>query len=205
MPAASATAMPVISSGYAMAAAVLAVLAISAAVFLTRRRLAWESCLDMPIGLHAPHANRTRTSLELHLAEPGLRYPGPRAGSTEQGWIVLLSITNPGCARVRGRDFRIPLTFVFPGRQIHATRIIPEPSGRPARPAARVPDIRLSAGDSSRPGSTADRPARMHLTGDYVLGPSDSYTVMLLLTGTPAGPARIQQEGALTSGKISPW
>lgn len=43
--------MPVISSGYAIAAAVLAALAIAVAVFFTRKRLAWETCFDMPVGL----------------------------------------------------------------------------------------------------------------------------------------------------------
>jgi hypothetical protein len=203
--AAPAAAMPVIHAGHVpAAAAALAALAITAAVggFLTRKRLAWETCFDMPVGLTAPHGADTGRPFELLLGEPGLRYPDPWADSTEQGWIVLLGITNPGCAPVRGRDFRIPLTFTFPGRRIHATRIVREPSGRAGRPAAGAPAIRLSARDSAEPSSGAIRPTRMHFTGDYVLCPNDSYTVMLLLSGTPAAPADIHQEGTLARGKI---
>jgi hypothetical protein len=98
---------PVIDAGYVQAAAAalaaLAILAVAAS--LTGKRLAWETWFDMPVGLSTPPGTGTGTPLELHLAEPGLYHPGLCADSSEQGWIVPLGITNPGCARVRGRDF----------------------------------------------------------------------------------------------------
>jgi hypothetical protein len=66
---------------------------------------------------------------------------------------------------------------------------------------ACAPSIRLSPEDTPDPA----RAARMHLTGDYVLRPGDSYTIMLVLSGIPAPRTRrIQQEGSLASGKIIP-
>ena len=202
-PAAPAAAPQVIPSGYiqAVSTALSAPAITAVACFLTRKRLAWETSFDMPVGLDTLHWGETGTPFELFLGDPGLRYTYPGADSIQQGWIVLLGITNPGWAPIRSRDFRTPLTFAFPGRQVHSTRILPEPSRRAARQAVRAAAIRLSV-DSAQSGGGASRPARIHLTGDYVLRPDDSYTVMLLLSGTPAGPTPIQQEGSLTSGKI---
>lgn len=176
-------------------------------MFLARKRIAWETWLDMPIGLELRQAPGTDAAMtaEIILGDPGLRYSGPFTGSEEQGWLVVLGITNLGSAPVRGRDFSASLTFAFPGRQIHAARVLPETAARTARRAARAPAIRLSGADSPESGSGASRPARMYLIGDYVLHPSDSYTVMLLLSGNPAVHSRrIQQEGSLASGRIIP-
>jgi hypothetical protein len=203
-PTASAAATTVIHSGYfqAAAAALLAALAITAAAgFLARKRLAWETRLDMPVGVTTPQAAGTGTPARLLLGEPGLRYHVPHADSTEQGWLVLLGITNPGCSCIRSRDLGVPLTFAFPGRQIHAARILPEAATLTTRRAARAPTIRLLPENCLEPGHAA----RMYLTGEYELRPNDSYTIMLVLSGTPAAhPHRIRQEGSLASGKIIP-
>jgi hypothetical protein len=176
----------------AATAALLAALAVTvAAGFLARKRLAWETCFDMPVGLATPYAAGTSMAVQILLGEPG----------TEQGWLVFLCITNPGHTRVRGTDFSAPLSFSFPGQRVHAARILPEPAGPTAQRTALKPTIRLSPGSTQEP----DYAARMHLTGDYVLRPGDSYTIMLVLSGTPAarGP-RMQPEGALAAGKIIP-
>ena len=205
LPAATTAGTPVIQPAFVQAVVALAILAFTAlAIFVTRKRLAWETCCDMPAGLSAPHGTGTGTSFEPPPGEPCLRDPGACGDGTEQGWLVLLSVTNPGCTRIRGRDFRAPLTFAFPGRQIRATRIVPEAPVQAARPVGNAPAIRLSPGDSLVCGAAVSRPARMYFTGDYVLRPSDSYTVMLVLSGTPTGPVRIRQEGSLTTGKIIP-
>jgi len=200
----SATAAPVIHSGYVQAAAVAllaAVVITAAAILLARKRLAWDTWLDMPVGLATPRPAGTETACQILLGESGLRHPGPYTGSTEQGWLVVLGITNPGRTPVRSRDFSIPLTFAFPGRQIHAIQIHPEQADRTARQPASAPTIRISAANSAEPG----RSGRMHLADDYVLRPNHSYTVMLVLSGIPPAHARrIQQGGSLASGKIIP-
>ena len=54
------------------------------------------------------------------------------------------------------------------------------------------------------PATPAYGATRVQLTGDFLLRPGDSYSLLLILTGTPAGRSRIQQEGALAGGKIIP-
>jgi hypothetical protein len=181
--------MPALAASAATAALLVGLTVTVVAGFLARKRLAWETRLDMPVDVSTPHVVGTSMAAQILLGEPG----------TEQGWLVFLGITNPGRTRVRGRDFGAPLTFAFPGRRIHAARILPEPAARTAQRRALRPAIRLSPGNPPE----AVGCARMHLTGDYVLRPNDSYTIMLVLSGALAARApRIQQEGTLASGKI---
>ena len=157
-PAVSAAATPVIHSGYVQAAAatlLLAAPAITAVTgFLARKRLVGETWLDMPVGLTAVLKAGTETPSQLLLGEPEFGYHKPGADSTGQGWLVLLGITNPGWTRVCGREFRAPLTFTFPGRQIHAARILPDPVAVKARRAARAPAI---GGRQYRAGPAGDK------------------------------------------------
>jgi hypothetical protein len=97
----------------------------------TLPRLAWHILLDMPVGLAWRDAMVGAAQVpELVLGERGLRYPGPYAGETEQGWLVILRITNTGHVAVRDKDFSAPLTFAFPGRNICTTRIHRESARR---------------------------------------------------------------------------
>jgi len=158
-------------------------------VLLTRKRIAWETYLDMPVGLTFQQEPGTGTPLiiELHIQEP---CPGP-----QDGWLVALGITNPGCAPVRGSDFSAPLTFTFPGREIRAAQISPEPAGTAASRARHLPSARVSA--------AGGHAACLEIGGDFLLRPGGSYSVTVILSGTPAASSsHIQQEGSLTSGKI---
>jgi len=171
------------------------------AALLTRRRIAWDACLDMPIGLTMRQEPGTGTAAITGIAfgEPGLRSPGASAPGVREGWLVVLGITNPGLVAVHSRDFTAPLAFAFPGREIHATQIRPGPAASTAKRAPRMPSVKVSAGA----GSAGDHAARMELSGDFQLRPGGGYSVMLVLTGTPADSSRpIQQGGSLTGGKI---
>jgi hypothetical protein len=197
-------------AGYAAAgsaAAMAAVTARAVAVVLSRKRITWDALIDIPVGLsrqdaRGPDAGGIR---ELILGEPGLRYHGPWAG-TRQGWLVIVGITNPGPAAVRSGDFSAPLSFAFPGRQVHATRLVPEPPGdRPPRQAPQPPSVIVPPQDRADDSHAGVPGACVQLTGNFLLRPGDSYSLLLILTGTPAGRSpRIHHEGALAVGKIIP-
>ena len=195
------TASLIAHAGYAAVAGTAAMTAVAAcAVFilLSRRQITWDTRLDMPAGLARQHAAVPGSGLagRLVLGEPGLRYRGPWADGIQHGWLVVVGITNPGPATVRGKDFRAPLAFAFPGRQVHAARLLPEPARRPARTGPGMPAIRV-------PGQGAPAAARVELTGDFLLRPGDSYSLLLVLSGTPAGRSRrIRHEGSLARGRI---
>ncbi|MHB1433525.1 MAG: hypothetical protein ACYCVZ_15600 [Streptosporangiaceae bacterium] len=168
-------------------------------MFLTRRRIAWEAYLDMPVGLTLRQEPGTGTPMisELHFGEP---CPGTSPDGTQEGWLVALGITNPGHAPVRGKDFSTPLAFTFPGREIHATQISPEPATPATSTAPRMPAGRVSAANRQA-GSHA---GRLELSGDFLLRPGRSYSLTVILSGTPATSSRrIEQEGSLTNGKIT--
>jgi hypothetical protein len=193
-------------AGYAAVtgtALMAAVAACAAIVLVIRKRITWDTWVDMPVGLSpqdaaAPDMGRT---CELILGRPGLRYPDPWTAGAQQGWLVILGITNPGPATVRSGDFTAPLTFAFPGRQVQATQVLPESAGRLP---GRAPAVRMPAQSSPDAGHADIRATRVQLTGQFLLRPGDSYSLLLILTGTPAGRSRIQQEGALAGGKIIP-
>ena len=93
-----------IRPGYAEAAcatlaATVAVCAVT--VLLTRKRVTWSACLDMPVGFTPGQSSRTGTRLAgtMELAEHGLRDSGPHPPGTRQAWLVILAITNPGSSR----------------------------------------------------------------------------------------------------------
>jgi len=66
---------------------VLALWAVTA--FLTRKRIAWEACLDMPVGLTLRQEPGTSTEItcEIFLGEAPLHDPGPRAATAQDGWL----------------------------------------------------------------------------------------------------------------------
>jgi len=162
-------------------------------VLLTRKRIACETYLDMPVGLVLRREPGTGTPviIELRFAEP---CPGP--AGPQDGWLVALGITNPGCAPVRGSDFSAPLTFTFPGREIRATWISPEPAGTAASRARQLPSARVPA--------AGGHAACLEIGGDFLLRPGGSYSVTVILSGIPAASySHIRQEGSLTNGKIT--
>jgi hypothetical protein len=161
--------------------------------FPARRRLTWRTWLDMPVGLTLPSAGAAGA---VHLQGPGIAFNGPCPAGIVPGWLAVVGIANPGWSPVRGGDFAAPLAFTFPGRQVAAARVAPEPAARTDRP----PAVRLLP--ASRPGdSGADR---VEVAGDFLLRPGDRCTLTLILTGAPA-PHRppVQHHGALTAGKIT--
>ncbi len=150
----------------------------------------------------APDTGRT---CELILGGPGLRHPDPWTAGARQGWLIVLGITNPGPATVHSGDFTAPLTFAFPGRQVHATQILPESADRGPGRTALVPEVCLPAQGGPEASRSGSSPARVQLSGDFLLRPGDSCSLLLILAGTPADDSlRIQQEGSLAGGKIIP-
>jgi hypothetical protein len=193
--------------GWASAALLIAVLAVCAATIIhARKRIAWAVDLDMPVGLVAAHARGADagTADPMLIGDNGARLARLRAGGTDQGWLVMVAVMNSGLARVRGSDFRAPLTFAFPGREVYAAQIDPAPAraGR-RRSAARLPTL---AAPSSASGwhSTGISPGpAIQLGGDMLLNRNDALMLTLILRGTPVAVSpRISQEGALAGGKI---
>jgi hypothetical protein len=188
-------------AGYAAAAgtaAMTAVAACAAFILLSRKQIAWDTWLDMPAGLDGQPAAAPGGGPVGHLVlgEPGLRYCGPWAGGIQHGWLVVVGITNPGPATSRSGDFSTPLAFAFPGREVHAARLLPESAGRPARTGPGMPAVRV-------PGQDGPAAARVELTGDFLLRPGDSYSLLLVLSGTPADQSRrVRHEGSLARGRI---
>jgi hypothetical protein len=180
--------------------------ACAAFVLLSRKRIAWDTRLDMPAGLALRHAALPGAGQagDLILGEPGLHYPGPWTSGIQHGWLVVLSITNPGPSAIRSGDFSTPLTFAFPGRQVCTARLVPEPADRNPGAASRMPAVRAPAQGGPAAGHAGPDTARLELTGDFLFRPGDSYSLLLVLTGTPAGKSRVRHEGSLTRGKIIP-
>jgi hypothetical protein len=166
----------------------------AAAALLTRKRLAWRTDLDMPIGLTPGQPHDTATTTRIIFADPD----APRPAGPEDAWLVLLTIINTGLTPIRAEDFTAPLAFTFPGRQVRGAQINARPVARtrPGRPASRAP-----ARPDVHAGPGADA-GHMQLTGQYRLKPSDNVTMMFILTGTPAG-TPVQQHGSLPGGRIT--
>ena len=119
---------------------------------LSRKRIACEVRLDMPVGLTRQHALASEPGgvRELILGEPGLRCSSPWTAHIQHGWLVVLGVADTGTAAIRSMDFSTRLAFAFAGREIHAVRLIPEAAGRTENRAAWVPAVQLSAQNASR-------------------------------------------------------
>lgn len=167
------------------------------AALLTRKHLAWQTWLDLPVGLTLPARGTTGV---IHLRRPGLAYDGPYQPGVTPGWLVLIGIRNCARTSVCGSDFTAPPTFSFPGRQVTAARISREPAAR----TARSPEIRLLTPDSPQPGAGDRGTDRVQLTGDFLLRPGDDCALAVVLTGKPAEHRPpVQHDGALRAGKIT--
>ena len=188
--------------GYAAvgAALIAAVAGWAVTAFPARKQITWAVDLDMPVGL-AP-GRSPGTDWTVIFAEHGLRLADPDPDDATEGWFVLVTVTNTGLAPVRGGDFRAPLAFRFPGREVCDARICPGPaslrSGRqPSLPPAVIDDPgRRTAGGSSRaPGVALGR--------ELLLNRNGVLTLLALLRGTPVrGLPPVSQEGSLPGGTI---
>jgi hypothetical protein len=169
----------------ARSAALAAAVACAVIAPRSRKRVSWDALVDMAVGLsrHDAAAPGAGWTGELILGKPGLGYDGPWTAGIGQGWLVVVGVTNPGPSAVRGGDFSTPLTFAFPGRQVHASRILREPDGR-----ARGGAPSVSIAPRSRPGAghASVSATGVQLSGDFLLRPGDSYCLLVMLTGTPA-------------------
>ncbi len=82
-------------------------------MFPTRKRIAWETCLDIPIGLELRHEPGTGTATisQILLGKPRPRSSGAATADPREAWLAIVGISNPGSAQMSGADFSIPLTF----------------------------------------------------------------------------------------------
>lgn len=115
-------------------------------------------------------------------AEHGLRLAGPDRDVAAEGWLVLVTVTNTGLIPVRGRDFRAPSGFRFPGREVCAARICPDPAavqvgGRPPVLPSALSDCGASTGGSRGPG--------IALGTELLLRRDDAFALMAVLRGAP--------------------
>jgi hypothetical protein len=186
--------------GYVQAAdaALAAIAALCAvAVLLTRKRITWSARLDVPVGFTpGPSAAGTGPAGTIEFGDDDPWDADPHPPGTGQAWLVILAITNPGLIPVRSEDFRTPLTFTFPGRQVHTAQVraSPRTSNRCLVPAAGAAP--------TGPGQPSDQ-AAIQLQGRFRLSRNEELTLLAVLSGTPAPASpRIRQEGSLTGGKI---
>ena len=155
--------------GYA--AALIAVLAIwGVTAFRARKRITWAVDLDMPVGLAPGQAPGAAWTMIFGEHSPRPAEPGPDRAA--QGWLVLVAVTNTGLMPVRGKDFRAPLVFRFPGREVCAARIRPDPGSlRPgALPGGTIAAVRPDRPPVSRWGTRVRRRGRP--TGSDAPGPA---------------------------------
>jgi hypothetical protein len=80
----------------------------------------------MPVGL-AP-GRSPGTDWTVIFAEHGYTLAGPDPDEATEGWLVLATVTNTGLTPVHGRDFRVPLAFRFPGREVCGAPCLPDPA-----------------------------------------------------------------------------
>ena len=159
----------------------------SAAALLTRKRLAWRTDLDMPVGLvpEEQHGANDEMTTKIIFPRPGRSCP---AGAND-AWLVLLTVANTGLAPIRDEDFSAPLTFAFPGRQVCGVQMC---SNSRARRAEMIP---------AAPAESSRSPACIQLSGQFLLNRNDQFTLMVILTGAPASP--VQLHGSLPGGRIT--
>lgn len=191
---------------WASAALLVAVLAACAAAIHARKRIAWAVHLDMPVGLAGEHARDANAGTADHIVigDNGARLAGLRAGATDQGWLVLVAVMNSRSRERARSDFRAPLTFAFPGREVYAAQIGQAPARTGCRrSAARLPALAALPSASGWPGTGISPGPAVQLGGDMLLNRKDALMLMLILRGTPAAVSpRVSQEGALARGKI---
>ena len=161
-----------------------------ATAFPSSRRLSWETLLDMPVGLAPSGPDCTGPVDRILLGGPGLRYPGPYTAGIQPGWLLILAVANTGRRRVRGADLASPLAFAFPGRQVRAAQISPQPAAKTTTGSARAPAILLPTPENPPPSPAS----RLVLGGEFLLRPGDGYAISVLLGGSavaafPAGTA----------------
>ena len=163
----------------------------SAAALLRRKRLAWRTDLDMPVGLVPEQQDGTDDEMttKIIFTSPG----GSCPAGADDAWLVLLTIANTGLAPIRDEDFSAPLAFAFPGRHVCGVQLCP--SSRAGRIVGRVEMSPAAHADLNR------SPARIQLSGQFLLNRNDQFTLMVILTGSPASP--VQQHGSLPGGRIT--
>jgi len=188
--------------GYALAAgaALLAVAALAAATLLLRKRVRWSACLDVPVAVTAgePAPAGTRPGRALLL---GNAVAGPCPPGAERAWLVVVDIANRGLTPVRGSDFRVPLSFTFPGRQVQAAQLSPRwPARRAVLPAVPPAGPRREAAWPG-PGLAGSHRSCIQLSGDLLLRPGGRCSVMVVLTGDES--LGMAQGGEVRGGTIS--
>ena len=99
----------------------------------------------MPVGLAPSGPDGTGLADCILLGSPGLRCAGPYTAGIQPGWLVLLAVANTVRRAVRCWRRRGPAGFAFPGRQVHAAQISPQPDARTMTRPARAPAILLPA------------------------------------------------------------
>jgi len=186
--------------GHALAAgaALLAAAALAVAVaLLLRKRVRWSALLDMPVAVTAGSG----PGRALLLGDPGPAGEGPCPPGAERAWLVVVGIANHGLTAVRGSDFRVPLTFTFPGRQVRAAQLSPCPAGRraglPAMVAAGLPQGTAWPGS----GLAASHRSCIQLGSDFLLRSGGRCSVMVVLTGGES--LGMAQGGSVAGGTIS--
>lgn len=156
-----------------------------------RKSVTWHAILDMPVRLMQPRdaSGESRGRLIFGQQDTG--------HDTRPGWLVLLDVSNTGGSPIRSADFTAPLSFTFPGRQVVASWVSHEPTGR--RSGRTAP----GSGLYSLPCPA--EPERVQLAGHFLLRSAAGYGITVVLTGTPVAgyQSPIRLDGALARGRVS--
>ena len=172
-----------------------------AAAFPGSRRLSWETLLDIPVGLAPPRPDGTGPAGRILPGGPALRYPGAHrlhpAGLAGPSRHRQMPDGGPSAALTSPP----PVAFAFPGRQVHAAQISPQPDARTTSRSSRAPQILLP----DHPEDPRPSPAgRLVLAGRVLLRSGDGYAITVLLSGTPAPRSPlVRQDAALASRNIT--
>jgi phosphate transport system substrate-binding protein len=86
----------------------------AAALYLNRKRVAWRAYVDKPI-TPSPDPARHVHGLTYTLSMDKEKVDNPQ--------LVLLRVRNAGLVDLKDEDFRLPLTFLFPGRRVRGAEI----------------------------------------------------------------------------------
>jgi hypothetical protein len=171
-----------------------------AAALPARKRVTWAVDLDTPVGItpgRSPGADWT-----VIFADDGRRSAGPNRDDATEGWLVLVTVTNTGLTAVRGTDFRTPLAFRFPGRQVCDARICPgPPSLRSGSQSSGLPAAINDHGPSTAEGS-CEAPGVV-FGRELLLKRNGALALLALLRGSPVSDLPpVSQEGTLPGGTI---